>query len=60
MLELLTTRYNVPESRFSVAGYADTTPVASNETPEGRAQNRRVDLVILNEYGLKGEPAPAK
>jgi chemotaxis protein MotB len=60
MLELLTTRYNVPESRLSVGGYAETIPIASNQTPEGRAQNRRVDIVILNENGLKGEPAAMK
>jgi chemotaxis protein MotB len=56
MLELLTTRYQVPEGRLSVGGYADTIAIASNETPDGRAQNRRVDIVILNENGLKGEP----
>jgi chemotaxis protein MotB len=56
MLELLTTRYHVPESRLAVGGYADTIAIASNGTPEGRAQNRRVDIVILNENGLKGEP----
>ncbi len=56
MLELLTTRYHVPESRLSVGGYADTIAIASNDTPDGRAQNRRVDIVILNENGVKGEP----
>jgi chemotaxis protein MotB len=56
MLELLTTRYHVPESRLSVGGYAETVAIASNDTPEGRAKNRRVDIVILNETGLKGEP----
>ena len=60
MLELLTTRYHVPESRLSVGGYAETIPIASNDTPEGRAQNRRVDVVILNENGLRGEPAALK
>ena len=60
MLELLTTRYNVPESRLSVGGYAETVPISTNDTPEGRAQNRRVDVVILNENGLKGEPAPSR
>jgi chemotaxis protein MotB len=59
MLELLSTRYQVPERRLSVGGYAETIAIASNETPEGRAQNRRVDIVILNENGLKGEPASA-
>jgi chemotaxis protein MotB len=60
MLELLTSRYNVPENRLSVGGYAETIPIATNATPEGRAQNRRVDIVILNENGLKGEPAAMK
>ena len=60
MLEILTTRYHVPESRLSVGGYAETVPIASNDTPEGRAQNRRVDVVILNENGLRGEPAAAR
>ena len=57
MLELLTSRYNVPENRLSVGGYAETIPIASNLTPEGRAQNRRVDIVILNEKGSQGEPS---
>ena len=56
MLELLTNRYHVAESRLSVGGYAETIAIASNDTAEGRAQNRRVDMVILNENGLKGEP----
>jgi chemotaxis protein MotB len=32
---------------WSAAGYADTDPVASNDTDEGREQNRRVELVVL-------------
>ena len=60
MLEILTTRYNVPKERLSVGGYAETIPIAVNDTPEGRAQNRRVDVVILNEHGLKGEPERMK
>ncbi len=56
MLELLTSKYGVPESRLSVGGYAETIAIASNDTPEGRARNRRVDIVILNENGAKGEP----
>jgi chemotaxis protein MotB len=34
-------------THWSAAGYADTDPVASNETEEGREQNRRVELVVL-------------
>ena len=33
--------------RVSVAGYAEYHPVASNETPEGRAENRRVDIIVM-------------
>jgi chemotaxis protein MotB len=41
--------FGVNEEQFSVAGYADTRPMFSNDTPEGRAYNRRVDLIILDE-----------
>jgi len=34
-------------THWSAAGYADTDPVASNDTEEGREQNRRVELVVL-------------
>jgi chemotaxis protein MotB len=40
------------EKRFQVAGFADTMPVASDVTAEGRAYNRRVDVVILDEGHL--------
>ena len=33
--------------RISAAGYADTQPVASNDTADGRAQNRRIEIVLL-------------
>jgi chemotaxis protein MotB len=49
MLDLLNTRFGIPHERMAVVGYADTMPKASNETEEGRARNRRVDLVILNQ-----------
>ncbi|HEV2485412.1 MAG TPA: OmpA family protein [Terracidiphilus sp.] len=37
----------MPPDRLSAAGYAEFHPVASNNTTDGRAQNRRVDLVVL-------------
>lgn len=37
----------VPSARLYLAGYADTKPVADNTTPEGRALNRRADIVIV-------------
>jgi len=42
----------VDERRFQIAGFADTAPVASNDTAEGRAFNRRVDVIILDEGHL--------
>ncbi len=44
--------FGVNERQFQVAGFADTEPLADNETPEGRAYNRRVDIVILTEGHL--------
>ena len=41
--------YGVRENSFSVAGYADTRPKFTSETPEARAYNRRVDIIILDE-----------
>ncbi|MDR3276178.1 MAG: flagellar motor protein MotB [Treponema sp.] len=46
------TDIGVREDRFQVAGFADTMPVASNTSPEGRAYNRRVDIVILDDGHL--------
>jgi chemotaxis protein MotB len=43
---LLEMRTIAPE-RLSVAGYAEYHPLASNDTAEGRAENRRVDLVVM-------------
>ncbi len=48
MLMLFEDQFGIPADRFAVTGYADTKPVAANDSPEGRAQNRRVDMVILN------------
>jgi chemotaxis protein MotB len=37
----------IPADRLSAAGYAEFHPVASNDTAEGRGENRRVDLVVM-------------
>ncbi len=39
----------VPASRLAVRGYGAERPVATNETPEGRAANRRVEFVVQEE-----------
>ena len=62
MLELFTAHYNISSQRLCIAGYADTVPVESNDSAEGRAHNRRVDIVIVNPDGFSAEtkPPPAK
>ena len=46
--ELLSEEFGIDESRLSVASYGATEPVASEETEEGRASNRRVEIVIVD------------
>jgi chemotaxis protein MotB len=61
MMELLVERFGIAEGRMAIVGYADTSPETSNDTPEGRARNRRVDIVIQNQYALgKAADLPAK
>lgn len=60
MLELFAARFDVPTSRMAVAGYADTVPVDTNDTEQGRAHNRRVDIVILNQQVAVKNPGAAE
>ena len=41
--------FGADERRFSVLGYADTQPKFADDTAEGRAYNRRIDVIILDE-----------
>jgi OOP family OmpA-OmpF porin len=43
--QALVTRYHILQDRLSPAGFGATRPVESNDTMEGRARNRRVELV---------------
>jgi chemotaxis protein MotB len=60
LLVLFTERYGLAAGRFSIAGYAENAPMVSNQTEEGKARNRRVDVVVLNDFGLRSEPQPGK
>jgi chemotaxis protein MotB len=51
----------LPADRLSAAGFAEFHPVASNATAEGRALNRRVDLVVLPRTKIDFSiPSPAR
>ncbi len=49
LLETLNNRFGILESRLSVSSDGANRPKGSNETPDGRAENRRVEIVILDE-----------
>lgn len=51
LLEMFTDRFGVPESKLALASYGSNSPKGPNDTADGRAGNRRVEIVIL------GEPA---
>jgi len=56
MIRLLITQFGFDPSRLSAAGYAEFHPIAPNSTPDGRAQNRRVDIVVLAPVQIPANP----
>jgi chemotaxis protein MotB len=57
-MHLLTESYGLESERISTVGNSEYRPVDTNDTPEGRAKNRRVDIVILNSEANKFEAKP--
>ena len=45
--KMLIEKSGVPPEKIAIAGYGQYHPAAGNDTPEGRAANRRVDIVII-------------
>jgi two-component system copper resistance phosphate regulon response regulator CusR len=59
LVRILIVDHRFAPDRLSAAGYAEYHPIASNLTAPGRAQNRRVDIVILGaQVGRIPPPAP--
>jgi chemotaxis protein MotB len=49
----------VDPARLAAAGYGEHQPIASNDTPEGRSQNRRIEIVLAPGEMPEPPPAPA-
>lgn len=52
VLSYLVEEHGYPPQRLAASGYGPYHPLADNKTEEGRAQNRRVDLVILKDTSV--------
>lgn len=59
MMRLLNQHFGVASQRMAVVGYADNAAIDSNETEKGRERNRRVDIVIVSDFGMRSEPPQA-
>jgi chemotaxis protein MotB len=56
LVRLLISGHRFAPERLSAAGYAEYHPIATNLTAQGRAQNRRVDIVILSAHEGAANP----
>ena len=55
-VKYLLNNFDVDPDKLSATGYAEFRPLTDNATQEGKARNRRVDLVMLSSDGVRGEP----
>jgi hypothetical protein len=60
LVKLFIYRYNFALPRLSAAGYAELHPVVDNNSTDGRARNRRVDIVILNPTSFRVDSTTVK
>ena len=55
-LKYLMKNFDIEAGKISATGYAEFRPLGENVTAEGRAKNRRVDLVMVSTEAERGEP----
>lgn len=60
LIRLLIVCHRFAPQRLSAAGYAEYHPIASNLTAQGRAQNRRGDIVILGAQAVNASSLAAR
>jgi outer membrane protein OmpA-like peptidoglycan-associated protein len=51
---------NIDAVRISTVGYGEARPIAGNDTPSGRQQNRRIEIVVSDERGEFGDDTAAR
>jgi chemotaxis protein MotB len=56
VLQIFQSSFGIAPTRLSGAGYGEYHPAASDATPEGRAANRRVEIVILTDASTTPKP----
>ena len=55
LLDVLTNQFQIPESRLSIQSYGSNQPRGSNDTESGRAANRRVEILMIDDHGSAGQ-----
>jgi len=56
-VRFLSEKAGVDPKRLTAVGYGEFHPIADNATPEGRAKNRRIELIVMPEDLLKAKAA---
>ena len=51
VMNYMTNEMRIPDYRIRAVGYGDSRPISNNKTAEGRAKNRRIDLIIAPKPG---------
>ena len=46
VMDYITNKMRIPDYRITAIGYGDARPISNNKAAEGRAKNRRIDLII--------------
>jgi outer membrane protein OmpA-like peptidoglycan-associated protein len=52
------TTHGIPEDRVTAEGVGESQPIADNKTAEGRANNRRVEIILNGSANTEGTPMP--
>jgi len=52
-------RNDLPPQKFAIAGYSEYRPIDSNDSPEGRSRNRRIDILVIKSDDKKLPQVPS-